>query len=90
MIPATLAHWLQVSAPAVTMALKRLKRDGFVERISIDAVAGLCAGGTDKATEMCDRSTSAGSMESEQRVQQDVQQDVQRGHLEHLLLSPEK
>ncbi len=29
-IPATLAHWLEVSAPAVTMALKRLKRDGFV------------------------------------------------------------
>ena len=30
-IPALLAHWLEVSAPAVTMALKRLKRDGFVE-----------------------------------------------------------
>ena len=30
-IPATLAHWLKVSAPAVTMALKRLKRDGLVE-----------------------------------------------------------
>src|ERR1039457_3811880 len=30
-IPATLAHWLEVSAPAVTMALKRLKRDGFAE-----------------------------------------------------------
>lgn len=29
-IPAVLAHWLEVSAPAVTMALKRLKRDGFV------------------------------------------------------------
>lgn len=29
-IPATLAHWLEVSAPAVTMALKRLKRDGYV------------------------------------------------------------
>jgi DtxR family transcriptional regulator, Mn-dependent transcriptional regulator len=27
-IPATLAHWLEVSAPAVTMALKRLRRDG--------------------------------------------------------------
>ena len=25
-IPAMLAHWLEVSAPAVTMALKRLKR----------------------------------------------------------------
>ena len=30
-IPATLAHWLSVSAPAVTNALKRLKRDGYVE-----------------------------------------------------------
>ncbi|MFY9855512.1 MAG: metal-dependent transcriptional regulator [Terracidiphilus sp.] len=30
-ISVTLAHWLEVSAPAVTMALKRLKRDGFVE-----------------------------------------------------------
>lgn len=30
-ISATLAHWLSVSPPAVTMALKRLKRDGFVE-----------------------------------------------------------
>ena len=27
-IPATLARWLNVSAPAVTMAIKRLKRDG--------------------------------------------------------------
>ena len=30
-IPAMLAHWLEVSAPAVTMALKRLRRDGLVE-----------------------------------------------------------
>ena len=30
-IPATLAHWLSVSPPAVTMALKRLRRDGFLE-----------------------------------------------------------
>jgi DtxR family Mn-dependent transcriptional regulator len=30
-IPALLAHWLEVSAPAVTMALKRLKRDVLVE-----------------------------------------------------------
>jgi DtxR family Mn-dependent transcriptional regulator len=30
-IPALLAHRLEVSAPAVTMALKRLKRDGFVD-----------------------------------------------------------
>jgi len=30
-ISATLANWLEVSAPAVTMALRRLKRDGMVE-----------------------------------------------------------
>jgi DtxR family Mn-dependent transcriptional regulator len=29
-ISARLAHWLSVSAPAVTMALRRLKRDGLV------------------------------------------------------------
>ena len=29
-ISATLAHWLSVSPPAVTMALRRLKRDGLV------------------------------------------------------------
>ncbi len=30
-ISATLAHWLSVSAPAVTMALRRLKRDRLVK-----------------------------------------------------------
>ena len=29
-IPATLARWLNVSAPAVTMAIKRLKRDALI------------------------------------------------------------
>jgi DtxR family Mn-dependent transcriptional regulator len=29
-ISATLAHWLKVSPPAVTMAVRRLKRDGLV------------------------------------------------------------
>src|SRR5439155_25823013 len=29
-ISATLAHWLSVSRPAVTAALKRLRKDGFV------------------------------------------------------------
>ena len=28
-IPALLAHWLSVPPPAVTMAVKRLKRDGY-------------------------------------------------------------
>lgn len=30
-IPALIAHWMKVSPPAVTMALKRLRRDGLVE-----------------------------------------------------------
>ena len=30
-ISATLAHWLHVSAPAVTMALRRLRKDGLVQ-----------------------------------------------------------
>lgn len=30
-ISATLAHWLGVSPPAVSMAIRRLKRDGYVE-----------------------------------------------------------
>ena len=34
-ISATLAHWLKVSPPAVTMALRRLKKDGFV-RVQAD------------------------------------------------------
>jgi DtxR family Mn-dependent transcriptional regulator len=29
-IAATLARWLNVSAPAVTMAIKRLKRDSLI------------------------------------------------------------
>jgi DtxR family transcriptional regulator, Mn-dependent transcriptional regulator len=33
-ISATLAHWLSVSPPAVTMALRRLKKDGLVKVLS--------------------------------------------------------
>lgn len=47
-IPATLAHWLEVSAPAVTMALKRLRRDGFVE-IGGDGIVRLTAAGRETA-----------------------------------------
>jgi DtxR family transcriptional regulator, Mn-dependent transcriptional regulator len=47
-IPATLAHWLEVSAPAVTMALKRLRRDGFVE-LSADGIVRLTASGRETA-----------------------------------------
>lgn len=47
-IPATLAHWLSVSAPAVTNALKRLKRDGFVE-IKSDGIVRLTTTGKETA-----------------------------------------
>jgi len=47
-IPATLAHCLSVSAPAVTMALKRLKRDGFVD-VKSDGIVRLTATGKETA-----------------------------------------
>jgi len=47
-IPAKLAHWLEVSAPAVTMALKRLKRDGHVE-VGADGIVRLTASGREIA-----------------------------------------
>jgi DtxR family transcriptional regulator, Mn-dependent transcriptional regulator len=47
-IPAMLAHWLEVSAPAVTMALKRLKRDGDVE-VGEDGIVRLTAQGQETA-----------------------------------------
>ncbi len=43
-ISATLAHRLSVSPPAVTMALRRLKRDGLV-RVYADGKVGLTADG---------------------------------------------
>lgn len=46
--PATLAHWLEVSPPAVTMALKRLKRDGLVE-VGEDGIVRLTATGRETA-----------------------------------------
>src|ERR1700693_3302808 len=43
-ISATLAHWLKVSAPAVTMAVRRLKKDGLV-RVNSDGRVRLTAAG---------------------------------------------
>jgi len=43
-ISATLAHWLSVSPPAVTMALRRLKKDGLV-RVRTNGHVGLTAAG---------------------------------------------
>src|SRR5580692_2659622 len=47
-IPAVLAHWLEVSPPAVTMALKRLRRDGYVE-VGSDGIVRLTALGRETA-----------------------------------------
>jgi DtxR family Mn-dependent transcriptional regulator len=47
-IPVTLSHWLSVSPPAVTMALKRLKRDGYVE-VRSDGIVRLTAKGRETA-----------------------------------------
>lgn len=47
-ISATLAHWLSVSAPAVTMALRRLKRDGLV-RVQADGRVRLTPAGREIA-----------------------------------------
>jgi DtxR family Mn-dependent transcriptional regulator len=47
-IAAVLAHWLEVSAPADTMALKRLKRDGCVA-VGADGIVRLTATGRETA-----------------------------------------
>ena len=47
-IPAMLAHWLEVSAPAVTMALKRLKRDSYVT-VGEDGIVRLSEQGRETA-----------------------------------------
>jgi DtxR family Mn-dependent transcriptional regulator len=43
-ISATLAHWLSVSPPAVTMALRRLKKDGLV-RVQVGGQVALTPAG---------------------------------------------
>ncbi len=53
-IAATLARWLHVSAPAVTMAIRRLKRDGCI-RVETDGRIGLTAAGRDIANRLLHR-----------------------------------
>lgn len=43
-IAATLAHWLGVSPPAVSMAIRRLKRDGYVD-VKADGIVRLTSQG---------------------------------------------
>jgi DtxR family Mn-dependent transcriptional regulator len=47
-ISATLAHWLGVSPPAVSMAVRRLKRDGYVD-VKSDGVVRLTPQGRQAA-----------------------------------------
>jgi len=47
-ISATLAHWLGVSAPAVSMAIRRLKRDGYVD-VKSDGIVRLTPQGKQAA-----------------------------------------
>jgi DtxR family Mn-dependent transcriptional regulator len=53
-IPATLARWLNVSAPAVTMAIKRLKRDALI-RTGRDGTISLTGEGRDIANRLLNR-----------------------------------
>ncbi len=51
MIAATLTRWLNVSAPAVTMAIRRLKRDGLI-RVGAEGQLSLTEGGREIANRL--------------------------------------
>jgi DtxR family Mn-dependent transcriptional regulator len=53
-IAATLARWLRVSAPAVTMAIKRLKRDALI-RVANEGQITLTKSGRDIANRLLNR-----------------------------------
>ncbi len=53
-IAATLARWLNVSAPAVTMAIKRLKRDSLI-KVGRDGQLSLTPAGRDIANRVLNR-----------------------------------
>ena len=53
-IAATLTRWLKVSAPAVTMAIKRLKRDGLI-RVGKEGQITLAADGQEIANRLLNR-----------------------------------
>jgi DtxR family Mn-dependent transcriptional regulator len=50
----TLVHWLRVSAPAVTMAIKRLRRDGLIQ-VGEEGQIALTAAGRDIADRLLRR-----------------------------------
>ena len=53
-IAATLTRWLRVSAPAVTMAIRRLKRDGLI-RVAAGGEITLARGGREIANRLLHR-----------------------------------
>ncbi len=53
-IAATLSRWLEVSAPAVTMAIRRLKRDGLI-RVAASGEIGLTREGREIASRVLNR-----------------------------------
>ncbi len=53
-ISATLAHWLNVSPPAVTMAVRRLKKDGLV-RVNAEGRVSLSSSGRKIARKLTER-----------------------------------
>jgi DtxR family Mn-dependent transcriptional regulator len=53
-IAATLARWLEVSAPAVTMAIRRLKRDGLI-RVAASGELNLTREGREIANRVLNR-----------------------------------
>jgi len=53
-IAATLARWLEVSAPAVTMAIRRLKRDGLI-RVASSGEISLTKDGREIANRVLNR-----------------------------------
>ena len=52
--PVTLARWLNVSAPAITMAVRRLRRDGLIS-IGTDGQLSLTTSGRDIANRLINR-----------------------------------
>ena len=50
-IPAVLANWLEVSAPAVTMAIKRLKRDALIH-VAVEGQITLTPAGREIASRL--------------------------------------
>ena len=58
-IAATLARWLEVSAPAVTMAIRRLKRDGLI-RVAASGELSLTRDGREIANRVKARTSQKG------------------------------